>query len=139
MTLPAWPSLQEYVADAHLLGFEFSYPRDFLPSIAWAHADIDAGGDGHGLSFLPALEVQRDLALSKPARGRLVPFARADNGDSLLCFDGDDQSVIYAINLGDKRPKAHRRPEAGYLQFLNAYRANLDLAPWSPPSNASCE
>ncbi|MGE5491702.1 MAG: hypothetical protein ACM31P_10510 [Actinomycetota bacterium] len=133
MTVPAWPPLSEYVATKDVLGFDFSYPNDYLSSIEWQHKDIDAGGDGHGLSFLRAAEVRKDLTFVRKATfKRLVPFARGDNGDWLCCFDAGNSSIVYVINLGDKRLHAIKQPEVGYVQFLNAYRANLDLPLWNP-------
>lgn len=132
MSVPVWPLLSEYVAGKDILGFDFAYPSEYLLSIDWDNKDIDAGGDGHGLSFLLATEVRKDLPfVLKATFERLVPFARGDNGDWLCCFDANNSNIVYVINLGDKRLRAIKQPEMGYVQFLNAYRANLDLAPWS--------
>lgn len=128
-----WPPLETYIASPSALGFNFSYPESYLASIAWDQNDIDAGNDGHCLSFLAAEEVVKDLPFVHMAtRAPLVPFARGDNGDSLFCFDPTNENNICVINLGERHLVARVAGNGGYVAFLNAYRANLDLPPWEP-------
>ena len=57
--------LVKYLADEEILGFKFSYPSQYLESIAWAHRDIDDGGDGHALAFLVRDEIATDLCAGR--------------------------------------------------------------------------
>ena len=128
---PGWPPLSTYLATRQVLGYEFDYPAVYLESISWENDDIDAGGDGHCLSFLQSSEVELNLFFVKRATHlKLVPFARGDNGDSLFCFDGSGSPNIYVINIAEKHLTARKVEERGYVNFLNSYRANQDLPPW---------
>lgn len=135
MSVSDVPPLHEYVADKEVLGFDFTYPSEYLRSIEWDQKATSAGGDGLQLSFLLASEIRKDLAsVHKATSKRLVPFARGYNGDWLCCFDAQDSRVVYIIDLGAKRLHAVRQPEVGYAEFLNAYLSNLDLPAWYPSS-----
>lgn len=87
----------KYLADEEILGFKFSYPSQYLESIAWAHRDIDDGGDGHALAFLVRDEIATELKFFVRAATRepLVPFARGGNGDELYCFSGKEAGQVY--------------------------------------------
>jgi hypothetical protein len=126
----------QYLATEQELGFRFDYPVCYVESIRWDEADCDAGGDGHCLSFLNKQEVVKWKRFSSKLEPRtLVPFARAEDGDWLLCFDGRNVDSIYVIDLGKEPLRAVLRPERGYLSFLNSFRNNLDLPPWRPTSD----
>jgi len=56
-----WPALETYIAGPEILGFAFDYPAHFLDCISWGDRDIDAGGDGHALTFLDRESVRTDL------------------------------------------------------------------------------
>lgn len=131
---PEWPPLNAYVADSEVLGYQFEYPSEYLECIAWDQDDIDADGDGHALSFLTVDEVRSDLItfVRAATRRRLVPFARGGNGDELYCFDGEDAKTIYVINLGEKPLHVRNTGSASFVDFINAYRLNLDLPSWEP-------
>lgn len=132
---PSAPPSVSYIATEKTLGYEFKYPAEYLACVDWGNKDIDAGGDGHALSFLTEPSVAADLAtfVRKATNRTLVPFARGGNGDLLYCFDGQGADEgIYVINLGEKPLRARKTGSAGFLAFINDYRANLDLQPWCP-------
>lgn len=126
--------MDAYIAGSEVLGYQFEYPSEYLECIAWGHNDIDADGDGHALSFLTEDDVRVDLItfVRAATRRRLVPFARGGNGDELYCFDGEDPKTIYVINLGEKPLHARNTGCASFVDFINAYRLNLDLPRWEP-------
>jgi hypothetical protein len=131
--IPPWPLPDAYIAGKQVLGFDFSYPPQYLQAIEWAHGDVDAGGDGHALAFLRVEDVKHDLSFVKQATSKkLVPFARGDNGDALYCFAAIDSSKVYVIDLGDRRLRARELESQDFVSFLNVYRANLGMPPWEP-------
>jgi hypothetical protein len=127
-----WPALDEYVAGQDILGFEFSYPPEYLACIRWGDQDFDAGGDGHALAFLGKKEIARDMkSFVHATRKCLVPFARGGNGDGLYCFDGIGGKEIYVINLGEKPLRARSTGYADFLAFIDYYRASEGLPKWT--------
>jgi hypothetical protein len=127
-----WPPLETHLADQDLLGYSFSYPDSYLRCIKWAQEDLDAGGDGHWLTFLVQSEVQQALATVRQATTkRLVPFARGDNGDSLFCFDAENPGGVYAIDLGEEPLRARIAGSHDFIAFVNDYRARQGLEPWT--------
>lgn len=127
-----------YVASANDLGFDCTYPPEYLESIDWQDHDIEAGGEGLLLGFLQVNEIIGWLAtVRKATRKPLVPFARGDNGDWLCCFDASDSSKVYVINLGDKSLKPVEWSSTGYVGFLDQYLPNYDLPMWRPFAGTS--
>lgn len=126
--------LSSYIVSEDAIGYKFSYPPEYLECIEWGNKEIDAGGDGHCLSFLTEPNVLSDLAafVKKATKQPLVPFARGDNGDSLYCFNGQRTKDVYVINLGEKPLKVRKTGSTNFVDFINDYRSNLDLPKWKP-------
>jgi hypothetical protein len=126
--------MSTYIVSEALLGHKFNYPPEYLECIDWGNKEIDAGGDGHCLSFLTEPNVLSDFEtfVKKTTKQPLVPFARGDNGDSLYCFDGQGTKDVYVINLGEKPLKARKNGSTNFIIFINDYRRNLDLPDWKP-------
>jgi hypothetical protein len=133
---PEWPPLEAHIAGADLLGYPFTYPANYLPCIEWADKDFDAGGDGHGLTFLVRADIVRALSIvGRATHRRLVPFARGDNGDSLFCFDAEGVSGVCVIDLGEEPRRVRDTGCADFTEFINDYRARQGLQPWTPVSS----
>lgn len=127
---------KRHLAGPDCLGFSFQYPPEYIECIGWADRDVEAGGDGHALSFLTVSEIPAELEffVRKATRWPLVPFARGDNGDALFCFDGGDTQSIYVIDLGSIPLKAIDTGCSDFLDFLSSYRRNMGLPEWRPPT-----
>lgn len=126
------PPSSVYIAD---LGYDYTYPKEYLECIDWERHDLDAGGDGHALSFLASDEVRKKLYFTdQVSRKRLIPFAQGEDGDSLFCFDGEGLPDIYVIDLGEKPLTLRNTGFKNFVAFINDNRSRYDLAPWNPKS-----
>ncbi|HPH07014.1 MAG TPA: hypothetical protein PL131_14175 [Methylotenera sp.] len=134
MTYLTLAQIQEmHMLPASRLPKKFKYPEGFFEYILFQSIEEEVNDIFDNISFFMIDEVvEWEKFVRKAGYADLIPFARVD-GDDLFCFDKQDSSKIYLVDLSEKPLQEHELTRIkNFYEFINAIRADNDLDPWHP-------